>query len=263
MTSVLSATEHDHYSFPLPIVVWCWLKAGFKSLVFIPENAGPKLKLAQQYCPSPAYFETFTCEERKEATYAQTSRLFGAAVGYPDDEMLITGDADLAVFGNVFKNMDDGEIHIIGADLLEDSMQQFPMCFIAMPAKKWRTIFDLYGTAQEALDNTVGKLESQHFRGDHWGYDQWYAYKRITESGFDTVRHNRAKMPERFAKHRADRDNAYWLEHLTPKTIDAHLWRPLWEEANFQKLMTIMKFFWPDEDFTWIVEYREKYIELL
>jgi hypothetical protein len=264
MIAVLSATENDFYAYPLPIVVWTWYKLGIKSIVFTPENVGSKIELAKKYCGEMTSFHTFKCEERKEATYAQTSRLFGATVVEDENEILITGDSDLAVFGNQFEQFKDSEVRIIGADLLSDEMNQFPMCFIGMPVYKWKDIFCLRGdTLQMALDDTVGNLESISFRGDFWGYDQWLAYQTITRSGVKIFKNSRAKMPERFAMNRCDRDNIFWEKDLTKQTMDAHLWRPLFEAENFEKLMKLLKFFYPDENYDWLTSYNSEYLKII
>lgn len=264
MIAILSATENDLYAYPLPIVVWSWHKIGIKCIVFTPERVGNKIELAKQVCGDMATFYTFKCEERKEATYCQTSRLFGATVCDDENEILITGDADLAVFGNEFDYFKDGEVRVIGADLLSEDMKQFPMCFIGMPVKKWKDIFCLNGdTLQSALDDTVGNLESATFRGDFWGYDQWLAHETIVRSGVNVFKNSRAKMPERFATRRYDRDDQFILERLSPDMIDFHLPRPGYEPQNFEIILKILQYHYPNDDFTWLRTYNEQYKALL
>lgn len=265
MIAVLSATENDFYAFPLPLVVWSWHKLGIRSIVFVPENTEKKVEIAKKYCGGMAEFHTFKCEERKEATFAQTSRLFGATItGVNHNEILITGDADLAVFGNEFEQLKDSQVRVIGADLLSEEMNQFPMCFVGMPAGKWREIFGLDGkTLQQALDETVGQLQSETFRGDFWGYDQWYCHNRITKSGVNVFKNSRAKMPERFANRRYDRDDMFLLDRLSLDTIDYHLPRPAFEETNLNQILTVFRFHYPNDDLTWMREYQQEYKKLL
>jgi hypothetical protein len=73
----------------------------------------------------------------------------------------------------------------------------------------------------------------------------------------------RAKLPERFATNRLDRDDAYLLERLNPDIIDYHLPRPGYEENNFNQIMTVLKYHYPNDNFDWLIEYREQYIKLL
>jgi len=263
MIAVLSATENDLYAYPLPIVVWSWYKLGIKCIVFTPEIIGAKIELAKKTCGDRATFYTFSCEERKEATYCQTSRLFGATVCEDENEILITGDADLAVFGNEFDYFKDGEVRVIGADLLSEEMNQFPMCFIGMPVSEWKHIFCLDGdTLQSALDDTVGLLESSTFRGDFWGYDQWLAHQSITKNVRGQIfKNSRAKFPERFATRRLDRDDSFLMERDVTDVIDFHLPRPGYE--HFDKILTILLKIYPQEDFTWLETFNSEYKKLL
>lgn len=261
MTAVLSVTNNDFYAYPLPIVAWSWHKVGIKTIVFHPDTDGGKVVLAKKYCPNTKFY-SFKCEERKEATYAQVSRLFGATVC--KEGVLIIGDADLAVFGDEFNSFLDGDLRILGGDLLSDETNQYPMCFTGMSFDKWQSIFELHGKSlQEALDETVGKLESVTFRGDFWGFDQWYLRKKIQDSGVSPIIVNRAKYPERFATRRLDRDDAFLLHRINLDIIDYHLPRPAYEENNFNQIMTVLKYFYPNDDFGWLIDYRNEYLKLI
>jgi len=263
MIAILSATENDLYAYPLPIVVWSWYKIGIKCVVFTPERIGWKIELAKQYCDDMATFYTFNCEGRKEATYAQTSRLFGATV--ISDEFLITGDSDLAVFGNWRNKFNKDSVNVFGYDLLNEDMKQYPMCFIGMPTSEWQNIFCLHNdTLQTALDDTVGKLESQTFRGDFWGYDQWLAYESINRNiSLPLNKIPRARPGTQFAANRVDRDDVNWRAYVNDDLVDAHLWRPGYTDENFANILELMQMKYPQEDFTWLVNYNNEYKKLL
>jgi len=264
MTAILSANENDFYAFPLPIVVWCWQRLGIGVIVLTPDKVGQKIILAKKACSNLAKFHTFSCEKRKEATYSQTSRLFGATVVDDENEILITGDADLAVFGSSFEQLGNGEVTIMGTDLLSHEMNQYPMCFIGMPAKTWKNVFCINGQSlQEALDDTVGNLESINFRGDFWGYDQWLAHESIKRSGYQVKEIPRARPGTQFASNRVDRDDINWRHYVNESLIDAHLWRPGYEENNFKNIMELLTMMYPMDNFDWVREYREQYIKLL
>jgi len=262
MIAILSATEHDFYAMPLPLVVWSWKMIGVDCKVFIPADYGPKLSLAMTYCEPETDFYPFTCDKEKEATYAQVSRLFGwMTPGVDAPTFLITGDADLAVFNHeYFKQIDRKKINVIGADLLEESMQQYPMCFIAMPANDWATVTLNYSeknSYQGFLDDLVGSIECENFRGNQWSLDQHLAYKWL--QGHDIVHHPRAALPNRWASRRADRDGWYFDP---AEIIDAHLPRPLTDADNFSKTIDLFHAIYPQADLEWMWEYREKYLSL-
>jgi hypothetical protein len=205
---------------------------------------------------------TFDAPEHKQATYAQCARLFGGALDLPDDEVLVTSDIDMLCFGNVFRELSDGNIHIIGADLLDESMKQIPMCYISATAKQWREVMKVNGRSyQQCLDESVGAIECQDFRGNQWSLDQHTAYNHFY--GHSARLHSRAKMPERFAKNRIDRDDAYFMERLSPDILDYHAHRPGYTDENFEKIISVIQYFYPNDDLSWMRSYQQEYKKLL
>lgn len=270
MIAILSATEHDFYAGPLPFVVWAWKQLGIDAHVFIPEDYGPKLSLAMTYCEPDTEFHTFKCEKHKEATYAQVSRLFGAKIPelFTDNATLVTGDADLAPFNvNYFRDMNDGDMHVVGADLLEDSMKQYPMCFLVGDVENWYCAYplDVEGlTYQQCLDKYVGELESdaESFRGNFWARDQWLAYQWFNNPNriLPIIHHDRAALPNRWASKRADRDG--WANFDPNNLIDAHLGRPIMREDNFTNMISLFDTVYPNVDKAWMEAYRQEYLSL-
>ena len=259
MIAVLSATEHDFYATPLPFVVYSWAKLGVSSIVFIPKGNTPKLDLAITFCFLRCLPFKFECEEKRIPTYSQVSRLFGAALDLHPDTVLITGDSDMCVFTNYFNELADGAIHIVGNDLTPDD--QYPMCYAAMPVKKWREVMGITKSYQAHVAELIDPIEGLNIRGEQWCYDQWYLKKKITERGLDdTVFHNRSNGENQFATQRADRDG--W--HFDPYNIlDAHLPRPLTDDDNFNKVYELFKIKYPHDDLSWMREYQQQYKALL
>jgi hypothetical protein len=256
MKAILSATEHDYYAMPLPFVVYSWEKIGIECIVFIPSGENPKIELAKSYCKKTSFVE-FNCEEKRIPTYSQVSRLFGSCVVDNKNETIITGDSDLAVFGDTFKKLDDGNIHVVGADLTNNN--EYPMCFIAMPAHKWDSVMKITKGYQEHLSNIIDCIEGDNIRGNNWFLDQFLIKKNIDESGEPVIIHNRSNGQNQFAMHRADRDG--W--HYDVNTIiDSHLPRPLTIEDNFNKVYNLLKEKYPQDDLGWMIEYRNKYLKL-
>jgi hypothetical protein len=84
--------------------------------------------------------------------------------------------------------------------------------------------------------------------------------KKLDESGLEIVHHKRSNGQTQFAQRRADRDG--WS--FDPMDIiDAHLPRPLTDEENFNKVLELFKIKYPNDTFEWLIEYRNKYIQLL
>jgi len=282
--AVISSTYDDKYLFYLPITSWVWNKLGISVVCYMPYLENPEendrvhlitdTKLKNNIQLS---YKGFEAPEHKRATFAQVVRLFAATdVNYPPEATIISSDIDMLCFGSIFKEVNDGEIHLIGADLLEDSMKQIPMCYIAMPVNKWRNVMGMWQsdgvnehgqrighlkTHQECLDETIGKIESQDFRGCQWSFDQNLAHSKI--NGNAVIKHSRAKMPERFATNRIDRDDFYWEERIAPTIIDYHCHRPGYTDENFEKILKVIQYFYPEDDLTWMKEYQQAYKKLL
>jgi hypothetical protein len=100
-------------------------------------------------------------------------------------------------------------------------------------------------------------------RGNYWSKDQQEAYDKIHHNRFSHTEIKRAKEGTQFASNRYDRDDAYILDRLSPDTIDYHMNRPGFEDRNFEIILTIMYYHFPDEDFQWLIDYNEQYKKLL
>jgi hypothetical protein len=206
----------------------------------------------------------FIVADDKAATYAQCSRLYAAALpDIPYDEVLITGDVDMAVFTTqfYFDAIKPYFITVIGADLVPE--KQYPMCYIATSAKYWREMMWIREgeTVQEKLDQLLGHIECDHFKGNYWGKDQETAWNHIIASGLPRILVDRAAPGTQFATRRADRDG--WPQVIPPDIIDAHLPRPGYTEENFAKILNLFQTMYPNEDFDWMVEYRNEYVKLI
>lgn len=271
MTAIISTTFDDNYLFLLPITAWSWNKLGVDVICFMPrleKSNDPRFGLIVDLkwwnLGLNLQFMSFKAPDNKKATYAQCARLYGAASGFllEDDEVLITGDVDMAVFNKeFFQQFNDGQIHVAGADLVPDF--QYPICYVAMSATAWRAVMWIKGdeTYQEKLDQLLGNLECEHFRGNYWAKDQESIYNYLFASNLPINKHFRAKPGTQFATRRADRDG--WPEVIPPDIIDAHLPRPGYTPENFAKILNLFQTMYPEDDFQWMIDYRNEYVKYL
>lgn len=278
MTAIISTTYDDTYLFYLPITTWCWNKLGVDVICFVPDGYSTfktnreldkfstAYYAAKKIAPSFRY-EGFICPKHKEATYAQCSRLYGACLDLPEDEILISGDIDMLLFN--LPPIHDTMFTVVGRDLTPEG--QVPMCYLGGPAKEWREIFDIGGKGyQQCLDELLGSIECDNMRGNYWAKDQEQASFRLNEInklGAPNPRNIkyvlRARPGTQFATNRIDRDDAYFIDRLTPEIIDYHCHRPGYTDENFEKILTVIKYFYPHDDLTWMRNYQEAYKKLL
>lgn len=267
MKAVFSSTYDSKYLYYLPIVSWLWNKIGVEVICFVPVSDWDlKANLVWQTLTQNDLkysIKEFKAPEHKQPTYAQVSRLYAAAISdLPEDEQLIISDIDMAVFDrHYFKPSVNGIIDIYGADLVPPN--QYPMCYAVANVSTWRQLIG-EGTYQEHLDRELAHEECENMRGNLWSRDQENLYNLIHQNDdVDYRLHNRARPGTQFASNRLDRDDAFLLDRLSPGIIDYHLNRPGYEDNNFEKIIAVINFFYPQEDLTWIVEYTQKYKSLL
>lgn len=271
MTAIISVTYDDQYLFYLPLVVWSWNKLGYDVLIIGPDMDGEvddtRIDLiidTRWEQDLQFHWVGFEAPPEKNATYAQCSRLYAGCFRnlLPDNELLITADADMIVLNKeYFETANDGRIHVFGADLVPEG--QYPMCYVSMTAATWRAVMRIEPgqSIQHKLDELLGALECEHFRGNYWCKDQETVYRELEAGGWTVVKHNRAKLPHQFATRRADRDG--WPEEIPTGLIDAHLPRPGYTDENFAKIMSLITAYYPNDDIQWMYEYHKKYNQLL
>ena len=266
MKAVISSTYDDKYFYYLPIVSFCWRKLGVDVICFIPyskdkpEVTIDKLDLVFGAMGTNVRIECFSAPEHKEATYAQVLRLMGGTLGFEDDEILITSDVDMAVFKiPEYK----GGFTITGHDLVPSG--QHPMCYVSATSKDWKDVFvnSDEKTYQQAIDNILEGDECEHYRGNRWSFDQEHLFLSIETNAWEQHLIPRSNGQNQFATKRYDRDDAYILDRLNPDTIDFHMNRPGYEEKNFEIILTILKYHYPDENFDWLISYTQQYKQLL
>lgn len=284
MKAIISTTYSDTYLYFIPIVAFCWNKLGVDVICFLPDwqndetftdKDHDKLILIDKVnIANGATYESyrFQAPKHKESTYAQCSRLYGACLDLPEDEILITGDVDMAMF-KIPTYIDS--ITIFGSDLVPTG--QYPMCYASGTVKEWRSAMKLYQydntiptpkgvkvgsikTYQQCLDELLGDIDCENMRGNYWGKDQQTLWGNTCDIA-TTI--NRAREGTQFASKRYDRDDAYILERLSPYTIDFHMNRPGYEPQNFGIILKILQYHYPDDNFEWLISYTEQYKMLL
>ena len=262
MKAVISTTYDDKYLYFLPLVTFLWNKLGVDVICFLPVERNDKdyakIKLAMEYCNDyKLSVYQFSAPEHKEATYSQCSRLYGACLDLPEDEILVISDCDMAVFIKPINY--EGSMIIWGADLVPEG--QFPMCYAHASVKYWRRLFNLEGkTYQQCLDELLAEIECENMRGNYWGKDQQTLWEKTNGKALLL---NRAKEGTQFATKRVDRDDINWRSYVNDDLVDAHLWRDGFEENNFKNIMELLQMKYSNDNFDWLISYTEAYRNLL
>lgn len=266
MKAIISCNYEDKYLWCLPLVTWGWNKIGVDVVCFMPDVSLKPQKDADKYflCQDTilkfggkesTYW--FTSPEHKEATYTQCSRLYGACLDLPEDEMLITSDVDMFMFALPAYSKED--LVVFGSDLVPE--KQFPICYNSATVNKWRDAMKINGrTYQQCLDDLLWSIDCENMRGNYWGKDQQELWENTNEIALKV---NRAREGTQYPTRRYDRDDAFILDRLSLDTIDYHLNRPGYEPQNFDIILRIMKWHFPNENFDWLINFNEQYKQLL
>lgn len=270
MKAIISSTYDDLYLFFLPIVTFCWNKLGVDVICFMPTtndriNTVKYLTVldCMRYQAMSYTGYLLDSPKDKEATYAQCSRLFGTGLMNSNEQFVIS-DIDMIFFGkDYFNETAEGIIDIYGSDLVPE--KQFPMCYVVGEARSFSKAMGSWNKGyQECLDDLLGGIEAEHFRGNYWGKDQETLFNRIIESeDIDFRLHKRAKEGTQFATNRLDRDDAYILERDIMGAIDFHMPRPGFEDKNFDIIFEILSKRYPEENLDWMIAYKNEYKKLL
>lgn len=278
MKAILSVTSDPLYSFLLPFAVQSWNRIGVECITFFPytdkwkdvktkEKIERRMALVWKACTGAnnITYPIMVQSEDREPTYAQVARLYaGALKGIPEDEVLITADCDMAVFGESLLMGDIDRINIYGQDLVDEG--QYPMCYIAMQKKLWKQVMGIpdNGYYADLIRDFLEPQYCDHMRGNYWALDQETIFNKIKEAGLHVYGFSRANHPTKFATRRADRDS--WPDSHNPDMIDAHLPRPGYLGGNFQKIVKLFRSQYPyleDMDFAWMDIYLKEFLKTI
>ena len=277
---IISTTYSDTYLYFLPITVFCWNKLNVDVICFMPSgrttikkdgnvlqgvypDGNKKMYLINETIKNNKgnlSIHCFSAPEHKEATYSQLSRVFVSGIDVVDeDEVAFCSDIDMANFK--LPPFDSNfDFTVLGSDLTPDT--QYPVCYVSATILNWRKYFNPSGlTYQAAMDKHLGHIECEGFRGNYWSFEQELIFNTLQNAECKLL--PRSNGQNQFAQNRYDRDDQFILDRLNPDTIDFHMHRPGYEEKNFEIILTILKYHFPDESFDWLISYTNAYKELL
>lgn len=226
-TVILSSNNNPDYLNYLPYVIKAWNMLGWDTFTYLTDGAAvPDVR------HNPDFLNTFNILHargydlpRKEME-SQVIRLFA---GHDVKEGLImTGDVDMIPLADYWNPSPD-EITVYGYDLTGRS--QYPICYIAMSAEKWREAIP-ETSLQELLDKYPNSKSDDFYKW--WGVDQEIITDRLKNKSITFIDRG---TTNNLAKGRIDR--ADWERTVTnsDRKIDAHMLRPF----NFEQTERVMK----------------------
>lgn len=272
----LSANENPLYLFYLPITCFAWNKLGWKPFVILvkeehPSKNDPLFIFVVKHIPGEKSLFYINAEADvfagyKTETFAQISRLY-AAMDIPDGDYLLTGDADMIPLSDYWKVYHIDAPTIWGWDLTD--YQHIPICYIGMTRNQWLetmqisqwTLADGFSIISEDL-RKLPKAKSED-KEKRWVVDQDIITERITKQWKREQLHlnHRGVYPNGYPIGRVDR--SAWSQ-LHETYIDCHAPHDiLTNEESRRKLLHLLKFVWPNEDFIWWENYQKEFLKKL
>lgn len=256
---VISVNENPEYLFYLPLVLWTWKKFGFTAIVFYLSEQTDIHKLIYENSPNDTvWVKLIENQEYNSATIAQISRLYAACI--VDNGYLLTSDADMLPLSDYWK-FDENEITVWGHDLT--GYQHYPICYIGMPATRWREVMgltsdDYNSLIKRDLDSmpNAKSLDSEK----RWVVDQDLITERINAVQFKKIKIERGSGANGYPLGRVDR-SAWSLNHS--EFIDCHMPRQCRKPENMAKMLELLHHVWPSENFGWFVNYGWEFQNLL
>lgn len=273
MTAVISSTYDSKYLYFLPIVCFTWNKLGVNVICFMPDSYYnfitnkelDRLELILKTI-NDKNLELkcieFKSQKSKEITYSQCSRLYAACLeDLPEDEILITSDVDMAVLNNPFPHFLSSRISVLGNDLVPEG--QLPICYLMGKVNIWRKVMGIENkTYQQCLDELLGNIDCENMKSNYWSKDQETINDKLYKID-DWFLISRSNGQTQFATKRYDRDDMFLLDKLSLDTIDFHMPRPGFEQKNFDIILKVLEYHYPNDNFQWLIDYTNKFKKLL
>ncbi len=265
MRAIVSCTNEPLYSYFLPLVAYCWNRIGVKVIAFTPQICNESTFFAMERmnfnCENKNLSYGYVADDNKSATYSQLSRLMAWSIDdISDDEIIYTSDCDMLNF-KVPPHDTGFDFTVWGSDLTPST--QYPVCYVGAKKKVWKQFFGIVdANYQEALDYHLGHIECLNMRGNYWSFEQELIFNTLQNANCLLI--PRSNGQNQFALNRVDRTDLHYKDRWDRfNLIDAHLWRPGYSEENFPKILELMQFVYPDDNFDWLISYTEQYKALL
>lgn len=266
---ILSVNDNPDYLFHVPLTVWAWRHLGWETIIFY---SGPYLidkdkqfqeifNLVENEIGDPEeeqlMFKVNVPEYGSDLT-AQVSRLYGACLA---DGYLMTGDIDMLPLSDYWKP-DMDKLSVYGRDLTD---YHYPICFIGAPSSIWK---DIMGLVDEDYNSMIKydldrlPQASSADKVKRWVSDQDLITERINNSSY--VPHRIDRGTDKRTGYPIGRiDRSHWtLDHK--QFIDCHLFHGIQrDEDKFKKVLEMIHFNWPLEDWKWFINYYKEFKKLL
>ena len=261
---ILSSDQNIDYLFCVPITSFVWGYFGFKPMIII-LGKSKYTDLVYEYTMNYTNSEIFEIDSilpYKDCTIVQFSRLYAACLERDTNEYLLTGDIDMLIL-NKYLYRDFDKMNLFGPDLT--GWLQYPICYIGMTTDKWRNLLNI--EYDKFHENMIRDLKNDIFSSSSKFEHYWYSDQRLItkkikqfgENNFNIIPRGTDVNLGGMATNRIDR--SHWIFDLNKDYIDCHMLMPAWNDNNFKMIHDVIKNK-IERNSEWMIEYREKFLEI-
>lgn len=239
------------YLYYIPLIKWAWNKLGWGTFIFHIGGSSKFTRLIELTCHDGSTFPVKLLSEYNypSETMAQVTRFYAYCHTH---DFIMLSDSDMIPLSDYWSPHPDN-ITCYGRDL---SDEHFPCCYVAMSSDNWRKVM---GNAINQINFDL--REFYPAARNKWTVDQNLLTHRLNRVENKVLINRGIDQKTNYPVGRVDR-SSWTLKHDT--LIDCHAPHDiLTNEKSFHKVMELLHFNWPKEDFKWVINYHKEFKKLL
>ena len=255
---VTSCDGKDDYSFPIPITAASWRHLGYEVIAFLVGNVPPGITVGTLYDLGVRTLFLDADSDYPEHYTSKCIRFFGHQHA-DNDDILITGDADMLMLSKAYMNQYDplSDMTFWYANAYDGTQWEprYPLCHIGARAEVWEQLIP-HATVHQFLDEYA-----EYGEEPNGNFSDELIFKEVLK-GWDGYP-DRCCMLKREQKNAMGPcgryDRSYWRSDRTG-LIDAHTPRPAYTEKSWPMVRSLIQDFMPEYS-QMLEDYREYYCE--
>lgn len=259
-TVILSCDTTPDYLFLLPIVAKSWQLQGWDVCANVESDNTIDCVNDRMNFGDVDWFK-HEVDGLETSSVAQIKRLYDTCNLFQNTTVCI-GDVDMFIGSDfIYKRFD--LINVFGHDLTD--FGHIPMCYVTATRDQWREMMDFKEEDNQG-DNIrwevwITRMIKKHGKENTWCWDQDILTGQLKEYGFDRINFIHRGTDPSNSNLPLGRCDRYNNMHIPKGQIhDVHLMRNPMSEENTAKIIEIATMLYPNEDWSWILEYRNEFV---
>lgn len=291
---IISTDNNKDYFFYLPILAICWRNMGFSPIFFIvgsekqwSKNPLRRLIIGQTLSNGGSIYILDTNFIHRDGRFqgyhdsamAQICRMCPSIASDLDkNSYCLTSDSDMIPLRKSYFDLaDSSPIHIFYENAYH--YRRFPVCYIGMNINTWDYVLGVgsIGNEYAKLAGILGSgLKKYSPKQQQWNYDQTMITNRIMGTGMynkaqkihrnnvpnPNFRPGVSGVPGWVSDIRLDRSYWHTDQESLNKFVEVHCKRSSYLQQNWIQLLSLLKYYFSQEDTSKMDKYRKGFMEL-